>query len=295
MISEALRAVIASVPADFASPAADYLEVRATMAPFHSQPLDEEIELTESALGGVRCGSYRLRGDGDSGMRLLHLHGGALVSCPLDHYHFYAGFLLRALGHTVVMPDYRLAPEHPYPAAVNDCLAAYEGLLDSGVAPADIVLLGESCGGGLAINTLLLARDKGLPMPAAFVSLTGWFDLSVASPPVGSEPFLTPEWVRNRGRDYTAGKVELDDPRVSPCYADLGGLSPLYLQVGQYDTMAPGALELARRATLEGVDVTLESWPGMIQGWHGLVGAGVPEAQAAWANIRRFIDGLNHS
>jgi monoterpene epsilon-lactone hydrolase len=106
----------------------------------------------------------------------------------------------------------------------------------------------------------------------------------------GRDPFLTPEWVRNRGRDYLAGKLALDDPRVSGAFADLRGLPPMYLQIGQFDTVREGALTLAARALRAGVRVTAESWPGMIQGWHGLVTAGVPEATAAWAAIRRYLE-----
>lgn len=290
MQSPELRAIIDMIPADFASPGADYREVRTTMAPFHNHPVSDDTEVTIISLGGRDCGLYRGREQAPTATRILHIHGGALVSCPLSVYHFYGEMICKALRRPVLMPDYRLAPEHPCPAAIDDCLAAYRGLLDSGTSAENIVVMGESCGGGLAICALLRARDEQLPMPAAFVSLTGWFDLSAANPPTSREPFLTPEWVRNRGREFTAGAVPLDDPRVSPCYADLKGLPPLYLQIGQYDTMAPGALELARRATLAGVRVRMESWPGMIQGWHGLLNHGVPEAAAAWQDIREHVD-----
>ncbi len=290
MQSTELRAVIDMVPAGFASPGADYREVRATMAPFHNHPVSDNTEVSITPLGGVDCGYYRGKDHPTTATRVLHLHGGALVSCPLAVYHFYGELICQALQRPVLVPDYRLAPEHPYPAAIDDCLAAYRGLLDSGTAAKDIVVLGESCGGGLAICALLRARAEQLPMPAAFVSLTGWFDLSAANPPTTAEPFLTPDWVRNRGREFTAGAVPLDDPAVSPCYADTTGLPPLYLQIGQYDTMAPGALELARRATLSGVEVRMDAWPGMIQGWHGLLNHGVPEAAAAWHDIRRYVD-----
>ncbi len=147
----------------------------------------------------------------------FHCHGGAFVSTGLDEYHFYAEIIARQTGCRVVMPDYRLAPEHPYPAAPDDCFNAYCGLLEHGVPPATIVLLGESCGGSLALGLLVRLRDAGLPLPACFVSLTGWFDLSVSGETVpGRDPFLTPQWVRNRGRDYLAGQLDLDDPRYLP-------------------------------------------------------------------------------
>ena len=290
MTSAEFQSVVKTVPADFAAPEMDYRAVRAMMAPFHGHPLRDTTEMEIASMGGVDCGIYRRRDGAVQPGYALHFHGGALVSCPLSVYHFYAEWILDEVGRQTFMPDYRLAPEHPYPAAIDDCLAVYRAILDSGVDPGQIIVFGESCGAGLGLCALLRARDQGLPMPAGFVSLTGWFDLSMSGAARVPDPFLTPEWVRNRGREFTNGAVALDDPAVSPCYADLTGMPPLFLQVGQYDTAAPGALELARRATLAGVRVQLESWPGMTQGWHGLLGSGVPEAKAAWARIRTFVD-----
>ena len=163
-----------------------------------------------------------------------------------------------------------------------------------GVDPAHLVVSGDSCGGLLGLGALLAARDEGRPLPACFVSISGWFDLSVAveNPDDVRDPFLTAAWVRNRGRDYAAGRLSLDDPRLSPAGADLAGLPPLYLAVGQYDTLRQGTDALARAALQAGVAVTAESWPGMVHGWQGLVSAGVPEAAAAFARIRQYLDAL---
>ena len=288
--SKELQELIEFIPADFADPAADYLAVRAMFAPFHGQAVSDDLSIDIVSYGDVRCGAYRLAGV-DHTMTAFHCHGGALVSTPLDEYHFYAELIARQTGCAVVMPDYRLAPENPYPAAHDDCFNAYCGLIDAGVDPATIVLMGESCGGSLAVGLMVRLREGGLPMPGCFISLTGWFDLALEGEPVPErDPFLTVEWVRNRGRDYLAGQLNLSDPLVSPCRADLQGLPPMYLQVGQYDTVREGAITLAANALRSGVEVTLESWPGCIQGWHGLANAGVPEAAAAWAAIRDYID-----
>jgi epsilon-lactone hydrolase len=288
--SKELQAIIEFVPRDFADPAADFNAVRAMFAPFHGHPTSADFRVAIKHYGGVRCGDDELQGATNIATA-FHCHGGAFVSTGLDEYHFYAEIIARQTGCRVVMPDYRLAPEHPYPAAPDDCFNAYCGLLEHGVPPATIVLMGESCGGSLALGLLVRLRDAGLPLPACFVSLTGWFDLAVSGVTVeGRDPFLTPQWVRNRGREYLAGQLDLDDPRVSGAYADLRDLPPMYLQVGQYDTVREGALTLAANALRCGVQVTLESWPGMIQGWHGLVTAGVPEASAAWAAIRHYIE-----
>lgn len=158
-----------------------------------------------------------------------------------------------------------------------------------------MVVSGDSCGGLLGLGVLLAARDEGLAPPACFVSISGWFDVSVPAPVEGGaedgrDPFLTAEWVRRRGRDYAAGRLSLDDPRLSPVYADLTGLPPLYLPSGQYDTLRLGTEALARAAMDAGVAVTAESWPGMVHGWQGLVTAGVPEAAAAFARARAYLD-----
>jgi acetyl esterase/lipase len=289
--SRQLADVLALVPPDFADPGADYRAVRGMLEPFHGHPVSDSVSVEESALGGIRVGRYAAVPRRPSTRFAFHCHGGGLVACPLDSYHFYGAMLVEQLGLEVVMPDYRLAPEHPFPAAHDDCLRAYRGLLESGVDPGSLVVMGDSCGGGLALSTLIAARAEGLPMPAGFVSISGWFDLSVARPvEAGPDPFLTAEWVRNRGRDYTAGRIALDDPRVSPRYADLTGMPPLYLPVAQYDTVGEGTIALASSAIRSGVAVTLESWPGAVHGWHGLVGVGVPEAVAAWKRAAQFID-----
>ncbi|MFT4614966.1 MAG: monoterpene epsilon-lactone hydrolase, partial [Bacteroidia bacterium] len=256
----------------------------------HGHPVSDNLKVALPEYAGVRCGDFSLAGNLSANIA-FHCHGGAFVSTPLDEYHFYAEIIARETGCRVVMPDYRLAPENHYPAAHDDCFNAYLGLLNAGAEPSSIAILGESCGGSLGMGVLLRLRDEGLPLPACFVSLTGWFDLSVAGQPVpGRDPFLSAEWVRNRGQDYLGGQLELDDMRVSPARADLSGLPPLYLQIGQCDTLREGALQLAANALRDGVQVTVESWPGMIHGWHGLVNAGVPEASSAWLAIRQYME-----
>jgi monoterpene epsilon-lactone hydrolase len=298
MPSRELTDILALVPGDFADPEADYRAVRNTMAPFHGHPVPAHVTVSEVELGGVRCAWYE---DGRQPRRervVFHCHGGALVSCPLDDYHFYGAMLAEQLEARVVMADYRLAPEHAFPAAHDDCLAAYRGLIEGSapVDPADVVVSGDSCGGLLGLGTLLGARDEGLALPTCFVSISGWFDVSVPDPVAdegaGRDPFLTAAWVRRRGEEYAAGRVALDDPRISPAYADLRGLPPLYLPSGEHDTVRRGAEALARAGLAAGVAVTAESWPGMVHGWQGLVSAGVPEAAAAFARARAYLDAL---
>lgn len=289
MQSRELQELIRVIPPNFADPTADFQAVRTMLAPFHGHPTGSDFAVSMKSFGGIPCGDYSLELK-ENNVTVFHCHGGAFVSTPVSEYHFYAEIIARHVGCRVVMPDYRLAPEHPYPAAIEDCFDAYQGLLANGVPASRIALLGESCGGSLALSLLQRLREQALPMPACFVSLTGWFDLAVAKvPSYGKDPFLTAEWVRNRGREYLGQQLLLDDPRVSPVYAELQGLPPMYLQIGQYDTMSEGALTLGSKALNAGVAVTMESWPGMIHGWHGLVNADVPEATAAWTAIADYI------
>jgi epsilon-lactone hydrolase len=164
----------------------------------------------------------------------------------------------------VISVDYRLAPEHPYPAAVDDALAAYQALLEGGTAPSDIAFAGESAGGGLAIATMVNARDHGLPLPAAGFVMSPYADLTLSGATMGTkreaDPLFTPQAFPARVADYTAGH----DPAlglISPIFADLSGLPPLIIQAGTHELLLDDAIRLARRAATADVQVTLDITP----------------------------------
>jgi epsilon-lactone hydrolase len=166
----------------------------------------------------------------------------------------------------VISVDYRLAPEHPYPAAVDDALAAYEGLVDNGIAPSEIVLAGESAGGALAVATLVNARDRGLPLPAAAFVMSPYADLTLAGTTMEAkrdvDPLMSRERLQARIADYTAGQ----DPAlglISPIFADLSGLPPLIIQAGSHEVLLDDAVRLARQAATADVEVTLDITPGV--------------------------------
>ena len=166
----------------------------------------------------------------------------------------------------VISVDYRLAPEHPYPAAVDDALAAYEALLQNGTAPSDIAFAGESAGGGLAIATLVNARDHGLPLPAAAFVMSPYVDLTLAGTSMDTrqdvDPLLGREALQARIPDYTGGR-DAALGLISPQFADLSGLPPLIIQAGTHEVLLDDAARLARQAATADVAVTLDITPGV--------------------------------
>jgi monoterpene epsilon-lactone hydrolase len=166
----------------------------------------------------------------------------------------------------VISVDYRLAPEHPYPAAVDDGLAAYEGLLQNGIASSDIVFAGESAGGGLAIATMVKARDRGLPLPAAAYVMSPYVDLTLAGETMETKRELDPLLGRDLLQPRVADYVSQDYASfglVSPIFADLSGLPPLIIQAGSHEVLLDDALRLARHAAVADVEITLTVTPGV--------------------------------
>ncbi len=296
MTSQVLTQIISGMPAAFADPADDFVVTREKMAPFHSHPLAAGTSVSVVEVGGVparwlsRPTSDRTRG------AVLFLHGGAFVSCDADAYQFYAEYIADWVGVPVLTVDYRLAPEHPYPAALEDCVAVYRGLLEEGQAPNRLICVGDSCGGGLALATVMRARDAGIPLPGGVVSLSGWVDLDTEGYPSATpdvrDPFITEGFLRARARDYLGSRGDPHAHDASPGRGQLGGLPPLLLQVGETDLCRLDAERMAESALDAGVDARLDVVAGGVHGVQGLVNLGVPEAVSAWTSVRRFADEL---
>ncbi len=230
-----------------------------------AQPLPAEVSVTAATLGGVRTAEITVDGVEPRHM-VLYFHGGVYVMGDA----FLAADLASQVGRRtrarVISVDYRLAPEHPYPAAVDDALAAYAALLRKGTAAADIAFAGESAGGGLAIATLVNARDQGLPLPAAAFVMSPYADLTLAGATMetkrAADPLLSPEALRARVADYTSGQ-DAALGLISPIFADLSGLPPLIIQVGTHEVLLDDAIRLARQAATADVEVTLDITPGV--------------------------------
>jgi monoterpene epsilon-lactone hydrolase len=271
--------------------AADVTSVRAAFNALMAQvPVPADVLQKPIEIGGVGGIEVTIPGN-ESEPVILYFHAGVYVigsaatSVPL------VGGLVRRTGVNAITLDYRLAPEYPYPAAVEDARAAYEGLLAQGMDPGQIVLAGESAGGGLAVALLLAAREAGLPMPSCAFLMSPYADLTLSGETLTErqslDPILTQEGLRVRAPEYVAG-ADASDPLISPIFGDLSGLPPLLIQVGSHEILLSDALRLAARAATTDVAVTLDVTPGVphvFQGYAGLL----DEAGAALDRASDFV------
>jgi acetyl esterase/lipase len=228
-----------------------------------AQPLPADVTVTAAALGAVPTAEITVDGI-EARHVVLYFHGGVYVISDAFLAAGLASQIARRTNAKVISVDYRLAPEHPYPAAVDDALAAYEALLHSGVAPSEIAFAGESAGGGLAIATMINARDRGLPLPAAAYVMSPYVDLTLAGATMDAkrdvDPLLNRELLEPRVADYVAGQ-DAALSLISPVFADLSGLPPLVIQAGSHEVLLDDAVRLARRAATADVEVTLDITP----------------------------------
>ncbi len=221
---------------------------------------------------------------------LLYLHGGAYIfGSPRSHRHLVAA-LSEAAGINAFTLDYRLAPEHPFPAAIEDSVTAYRWLLDQGIAANRIVIAGDSAGGGLTLVTMLKLRDAGLPLPAASVCLSPWVDLTMAgaSYTANDEAVATRDRLAGYVKLYLPENVDVRHPLASPIFADLTGLPPLLIQVGAAEPFYDDSIKLDEIAKACGVETHLEIWPEMIHVWH-YFHTMLTEGRQAIARIGEFV------
>jgi acetyl esterase/lipase len=224
-----------------------------------------DIRKSEIAVGGVSAVEVAVDGH-DAANVILYFHGGVYVigsagaSVPL------AADLARRTSAKVVSVDYRLAPEHPYPAALDDAKAAYKGLLGQGIDPSNIAVSGESAGGGLAVALLLALRDADLPTPSSAFLMSPYADLTLSGSTIVDkqefDPLFTGDALRPRVPDYV-GAADPSNPYISPIFGDLRGLPPMLIQVGSHEILLSDAIRLAGRAAEADVATTLEVTPGV--------------------------------
>lgn len=253
-------------------------------------PLDEDVRCEATDAGGVP-GEWISTPESQEGRVVYYLHGGGYVMCSVNTHRVMISRIARAAGARALAINYRLAPENPFPAAVEDATAAYRWLVSTGVDPVHVVIAGDSAGGGLTVATLLALRDAGDPLPAAGVCISPWVDMEGLGESMTTKAEIDPMVVRNgvvgMGKAYL-GDADPRTPLAAPIYADLKGLPPLLIQVGTAEVLLDDSTRLAERAKGAGVDVTLEPWEDMIHVWHGFAPM-LPEGQQAIDRIGEFV------
>jgi acetyl esterase/lipase len=225
---------------------------------------------------------------------LLFLHGGGyVIGSPDSHRHLVAN-LSEETGLQGLLVDYRLAPEDPFPAAVEDAISVYAALLTHGFEAEEIVVAGDSAGGGLVIAMMLAIRDANLPLPAAGICLSPWNDLTGTAKSLETNASVDPT-VTKESLDFFAGEYlgeeDAQNPYASPLFGDFTGLPPLLIQVGSVEVLLDDAVMLAERAKEAGVSVTLEVWDEMIHVWHRYYPV-LQEAREANARIGEYVRGI---
>jgi acetyl esterase/lipase len=221
---------------------------------------------------------------------LLYLHGGAYAFGSPQLYRHFTWRMANAARARVLIVDYRLAPEHPYPAGLEDAVTAWRWLIGNGAKPAGMMIAGDSAGGGLTLATMLALRDRGLPLPAAAAVMSPWTDLALTGPSfrsnAASDPMLVAADVPRFAAAYLAG-ADARDPYASPLYADAHGLAPTLIQAGSDEILRDDAVRMAEKMRAAGCDVELQIWPFMPHTWH-LLAPILPEAREAIGEIARF-------
>jgi len=269
------------------------LELRPIMAEMAARParVPPDVAIEQSAMGGVR--TEVLRPAGAQGKRaILYIHGGGWVAgAPVNHCPI-TGRLAKLAGATVYAPDYRLAPEHRFPAGLDDCVAVYRALLDSGIAAGAIAIAGDSAGGNLTLATALKIKMLGLPLPAALVCLSPATALDAELP--SHRTNIRSDAMFVAGIHDTVRAAYLDghdasDPMVSPLRGDVSGLPPTLIQCSGSEMLRDDGVEMAEKMKAAGVDARIEVWPGLPHVWQAMADL-LPEGRKAIAGIAAFLN-----
>jgi epsilon-lactone hydrolase len=270
---------------------ADVPTLRAAFGELMAQiPVAPDIQQKPVDLAGVTGLEVTIEGNNSENV-ILYLHGGVYVIGDAKATVPLVGDLVRRTGTKAITLDYRLGPEHPYPAALEDAQAAYEALLAQGIPSARIALAGESAGGGLAVATLLALREAGVSLPSCAYLMSPYADLTLSGETLATkqelDPLLTLDGLRARVPDYV-GSPDAADPYISPIFGDLKGLPPPLIQGGSHEILLSDALRLAAQAAISDVPVTLDVTPGVphvFQAYAGLL----DEAGAALDRAASFL------
>jgi monoterpene epsilon-lactone hydrolase len=288
-----VRALLASRQLAPGEPLPSRAERRAAMDAFGEMgSLPPGCQHEPTTIGGVKAERIAPV-SAIEGRRILYLHGGAYVGgSPRSHRPLVAR-LADAARSAAVSLDYRLAPEHPFPAAVDDAVEAYRDLMAQGVWPERTIIAGDSAGGGLTLAVALKLKEEGLPQPAGLFVISPWADLTQSHATYETKAADDPMIARDRANDSAAdylGGGDARHPLASPVFGDFEGLAPLLIQVGSEEALLGDSLMLAERAGHARVEVRLEVWPEMIHVWHAF-GGQLSAARRAIAVAGTWMDG----
>lgn len=277
------------------APALSYAEQREQSGQMISSmaPMPADAKTEKLTVAGVPALWVEVL-ESDPQRAVLYLHGGGYVVGSILSHQELAARIARAAKARVLVLDYRLAPEHPYPAAVEDAVGAYRLLLETGLEPSRVAIAGDSAGGGLTVAALVSLRDQGLPLPGAAVALSPWTDLTLSGETITSkvkeEPVLTLDSLRLWAKLYTAD-ADPADPLISPVNADLAGLPPLLIQVGTSEVLLSDAERLAERVRAAGGTVEYQPEDGLFHCYQ--LFPIYPEAHDAVGRVGQFL--LKHT
>lgn len=256
------------------------------------EPTIKGVKLVKVKVGEIPC-EWVLAPGVDPDVRLLYIHGGGFVSGSGGFYLAQAAHISKAAKCAVLLPDYRLAPEHPFPAGLDDCVAAHKWMVangPSGAAPARATFVaGDSAGGSLTLATLLALRDRKMTLPAGGIAISPCTDFTLASGSLKTvfDPIISAKTMPVF-RDHYLGKTDPKNPLASPVFGDYRGLPPLLIQCGEHEMLRDDAIRAAKKARADGAAVTLEVWPGMFHVFHSHEPL-LPEAREAIAHIAAFM------
>jgi len=249
-----------------------------------------DLTIEPVVIGGVDC-EWIYRGSPDNRPVIIYYHGGGYVTGSLLSARALASDLAAHLAVRILTVNYRLAPEHPYPAAIEDAQAVYQALIDLPMDPATIAMVGDSAGGGLALATTMAIRDRRLPVPSCLVLLSPWTDLTARSPSfhalADQDVVLKPNEILDYAAYYSNG-APLDDPYLSPVYGRYDGIPPMLIHVGSDELLLDDARRVEAAAKNAGADVTLKIWPGLFHVF-SLASNLLPESRESMAEIAAFL------
>jgi acetyl esterase/lipase len=269
----------------------DLMTMRKMMSRAPAYPEPDDITWEPVDAKGVPA-EWVVPDDCEAGRAVVYFHGGGFATGGAESARALSSHLARAMRARLLAVDYRLAPEDPYPAALDDAVAAYHFALAAGYAPQDVALCGDSSGGGLVLSTLVALRDLGDPTPATAICMSPWTDLTLSGTSLqdnaDADPMVSASTLALMADAYLADG-DRRTPTASPLFADLAGLPPLLLQVGTSEMLRDDTMRFAARAQEAGVDVTVETWDDVFHVWHAYADL-LPEARDAIARIGNYAE-----